>query len=290
MTDAENTSQPSTPTNTSGSTGSPKETGEDAPSPEQLQDPFSVGSSTPTQSTSYPALVVKGGSISDITAAVAKDVAKGSPVATQEATLAFFQRNVHGFVGGLAMRCQGQRCPILDVCPLHETGQALPLKKPCPFEAGIVQTWVNKHLMSLGIDDFAAPENSFDIDLLYELAAHELIKWKAAHHLSKKGNIIDDRQVAANMQGDAIFAEVISPALEILDTHNRITMKIRDSLLATRKSQIQAGRDMGDPSKKAADLAGKARAKALERLGRGERIQDAEFDVKDKKYEDDTTA
>jgi len=201
-------------------------------------------------------------------------------VETKEATLHFLQTNANGFVGALAMRCKGKNCPILDSCPLFQTQAALPLGKPCPFEAGIVQTWVNKHLINLGIEDFTAPENSFDMDILYELAAHELIKWKAAHHLSRAGKLIEDRQVAANMQGDAIFAEVVSPALEILDIHNKITMKLRDALLATRKAQIQAGRDMSDPSKKAAELAELARKKAMERLGRAEKIKDAEFQVK----------
>jgi hypothetical protein len=225
---------------------------------------------------------VKGGDLSEITKSVSEDVAGGYPEETQEATLHFMQTHAHGFAGAIAMKCQGKGgCPIYDSCPLVQTNQPLPIGKACPFERGIVQTWVNKHLVALGIDDYLSPENSFDMDILYELAAHELIKWKAAQHIAKKGTLVDDRQVAANMQGEAIFAEVISPALEVLDIHNRITMKLRDALLATRKAQIQAGRDMGDPSKKSADLASRARQKALERLGKKKKedVKDADFDV-----------
>jgi hypothetical protein len=223
---------------------------------------------------------VKGGDLATIAKTISDEIAGGAPAETKEAALHFLQKNANGFVGALSMRCQGRNCPILDVCPLFETKQELPVGKPCPFESAIVQMWVNKHLLALGIEDFASPENSFDIDMLYELAAHELIKWKAAQHLSQKGKLVEERQVAANIQGDAIFAEVISPALEILDVHNKITMKLRDALLATRKAQIQAGKDMADPSKKAADLAERARIKALSRLGKGEKIQDADFEVK----------
>lgn len=282
MSNAENDTPENTPISSNGLNGSPKGTDPIVPSPGQLQDPFLVPSSTPTRTSSYPSLRVMGGDLASITKGITDDIAGGGTAETREATLHFLQSNANGFVGALAMRCKGKDCPILDSCPLFQTNAALPLGKPCPFEAGIVQTWVNKHLMSLGIEDFSAPESSFDLDLLYELAAHELIKWKAAHHLSKAGKLIEDRQVAANMQGDAIFAEVVSPALEILDIHNKITMKLRDALLATRKAQIQAGRDMADPSKKASELAEMARKKALKRLNRvNEKIKDAEFDVKD---------
>ena len=137
-------------------------------------------------------------------------------------------------------------------------------------------------MTSLGIEDFDSPENSFDLDLLYELAGHELIKWKAAQHLSHKGRIVEERQVAAGLQGDQIFGEVMSPAIEAIDIQNKITMKLREALLATRKAQIQAGKDMGDPSRKTAELARKAKDKAQDRLrAQRENIQDADFEVKE---------
>jgi hypothetical protein len=230
---------------------------------------------------------VEGGNLKQIAENIAESISSNAPAETKEATLNFLQMNANGFVGGLAMRCKGADCPIVDVCPLQETNQSFPLGQPCPYEMGIVQMWVNKHLVSLGIEDFSSPENSFDMDILYELAAHELIKWKAAHHLSQVGKLVEDRKINVTMTGDTIFAEVMSPALEILDNHNKITMKLREALLATRKAQIQAGKDMADPSRKSADLAEKARKKAQERLKKirekPEDIKDADFEVKDDK-------
>lgn len=282
MNDADPLSLSGTPSNGSTSSDSPSEQDPTVPSPEQPPEKSSEKSLSVTPLSSSPALTVKGGNLADIATRVSTDIAGDLPEETQLATAKFIQQNANGFVGGLAMKCKGLNCPIIDSCPLHETNQPLPLGKSCPFEQGIVQTWVNKHLMSLGIDDHLAPENSFDMDILYELAANELIKWKAAQHLSDRGRVIEEKQVAANMQGDAIFAEVLSPAVELLEVHTKITMKLRDALLATRKAQIQAGKDMGDPSKKAAELAESARKKAMERLGRQmEKIEDAEYDVKE---------
>lgn len=278
MTDAEPFFLNDIPENSNGSTGSQKET-----------DPIAHSLGPPSETStdknqekkpSLPALRTRGGNLSDIAKSVTEDISSNLPQSTKEATLKFINANAHGFVGGLAMQCRGERCPILSDCPLYQTNQTLPVGSKCPFEASLVQTWVNRHLMALGIDDYADPANSFDMDMLYELAANELIKWKASQHLSRAGSIITERQVAANTQGDAIFAEVISPALEVIDVHTKITMKLRDALLATRKAQIQAGKDMGDPSKKAAELAEKARKKAMDRLGKGEQIKDAEYDVK----------
>ena len=281
MSDADNTSPNGTPSNGDTSSDSPNELVPIVPSPEPQPEPLSSGSALTTQDFSSPTLTVRGGSLADISNRVSKELTVGMPKDTLAATEKFIQKNCNGFVGALSMKCKGLNCGILDVCPLYQTQQPLPLGKPCPFEQGIIQTWVNKHLISLGIDDVYAPENSFDMDILYELAANELIKWKAAQHISDRGQVIEEKQVSATMQGDAIFGDVLSPAVELLEVHTKITMKLRDALLATRKAQIQAGKDMTDPSKKAADLAEAARKKAMERLGRAEKIKDAEFEVQD---------
>jgi hypothetical protein len=280
MSDADNTSENGTLKSGDGSSDSPLEIIPTVPSPEQQPKESSPPSSLEIPSSSVKTLTVKGGSLAEISSQVAKDLTVGMPEDTQLATAKFIKQNSNGFVGALAMKCKGLNCAMLDVCPLYETNQALPIGKACPFEQGIVQTWVNKHLISLGIDDVNSPENSFDMDILYELAANELIKWKAAQHISQRGQLIEEKQVSASMQGDAIFGDVLSPAVELLEVHTKITMKLRDALLATRKAQIQAGQDMSDPSKKASDLAETARRKAMERLGKT-KVKDADFEVKD---------
>ena len=282
MTDADPFSLGNTPEKSNSSNGSVNETDLTAHSPVQPSSESSSKSLLPIKKPSYLPLKMEGGNLAEISKNITAAISKGKSEAMVAATARFISRNAHGFAGGIAMRCQGPECPIQDICPFTEAKEAYPVGDICPFEDGIVQMWVNKHLTALGIDNFDAPESSFDLDLLYELAGHELIKWRAAQHLSKKGTIIDERQIAMSLQGDQIFGEVMSPALEALDIQSKITMKLRDALLATRKAQIQAGRDMGDHSKKSADLAKRAREKALERLGiNQESIKDGEYEVKE---------
>lgn len=271
-----------TPESGDTSNASPSETDPAAPSQEQQPKESSQENLPATQKDFSKTLVTKGGNLADIVNRVSNDLVGDMPEETQAACARFMQRNAGGFAGALAMKCKGMQCPILDVCPLYETKQALPLGQRCPFEMGLIQTWVNKHLVALGIEEHMSPDNSFDMDILYELAANELIKWKAAHHIAKKGELIEERQVNVTPDGTSIFSEVLSPAVDLFETHSKITIKLREALLATRKAQIQAGKDMGDPSKKASTLAENARKKALARLGKAnEEITDADYEVKE---------
>jgi len=149
---------------------------------------------------------------------------------------------------------------------------------------GLVQLWVNKHLLAMGIEDHILPEYSYDMDMLYELAGQELIRWQATQQLAVKGTITEERKIGATISGDELFGEVVTPLIEVIDTQSKIIMKIRDALLGTRKAQIQAGRDAGDSSKKSTELAAKAHTSVQERLrvlrGDAEEVKDAEFDVK----------
>jgi hypothetical protein len=296
MTDADPFSIGNTPEKSNSSKDSVQPTDPTALSPAPPSNESSNKSLVPTEKPSYIPLSMECGSLEKITNSITKAISQDMTPEAKAATVRFLDKNSRGFVGGLAMLCRGRgvvderhpgkmevdQCPILEVCPIAEAGDPFPLNKPCPFEQSLVQIWVNKHLTALGIEDFDSPENSFDLDLLYELAGHELLKWKAAQHLAHSGRIVEERQVAAGLQGDQIFGEVMSPALEAIDIQSKITMKLREALLATRKAQIQAGKDMGDPSRKTAELARKAKEKAQSRLKiQRENIEDAEFEVKE---------
>ncbi|RMH18642.1 MAG: hypothetical protein D6698_06835 [Gammaproteobacteria bacterium] len=187
---------------------------------------------------------------------------------------AFFRKNAFGFVGSMALRCRGPNCPMVDICPLTEAKEAYPLGKPCPFEQGLIQMWVTKHLEALGIDDWSDPEYSFDMDLLYQLAAFELINWRAANHLSKEGDLISEKITGYSHQGDAVFAEVISPALDIIERNSKLIMKIKESLLATREAKVKANKAERTPASEASENVGKARKLAEER------IKDADYEVR----------
>ena len=263
------------PTNESGdgSSGFLKSTDLFAPSPEQPSKNSTSENTNALERTSYEPLSIQGGDLNSLVNSVTNRLTKNE--GSRAVINNFFIKNSRGFGGALAMQCKGRNCPFLFMCALNEAKEKLPVGEQCPLEQSLVQLWVNKHLISLGIDDFASPEFSFDMDILYEMASHELIKWRLAGHLSQEGNLMEERQVSASPQGDPIFAKVMTPLLEEMDRHTRITLKLREALLATRKVQAQAGRDLVDPSKKGADLMDKVRKLVKSRR---EHIKDADYD------------
>lgn len=200
----------------------------------------------------------------------------GAPItAAQKQILKDYMRiSAHGAASAAPMVCQGTGCPFRSCCPLAQAQLPLPVGSHCPVERTMLQLWVNKHLDALGIKDALASEAAFDMDMLYEMAHLELIKWRAAIHLADDPTMIRHVQVAATQQGDPIFGDIIHPAIEIMEKAGKQVMKLRDALLATRKSQVDVGQRQGDPSVKTAEMVQKARERMKQR--QEQQLRDAE--------------
>jgi len=192
----------------------------------------------------------------------------------------FVDKANRGTSAALPLICNGKQCPFLHVCTLDQAKIPLPVGSKCPLELTLVSLWVNKHLKSLGIDDIDSPENSFDMDMLYELAAQELIRYRCGAYLSKNPNIVENKLVGESVQGTPIFADVMNPVMEAMDRAGRNISKLREALLATRKSQVSAGQAIIDVTEKAAQIRMKARELSKSRMSK-EVIKDADFKVND---------
>jgi hypothetical protein len=195
----------------------------------------------------------------------------------------FIDRASRGAGSVLPLMCVGKACVMLHCCSLDAAGITLPVGLKCPIEATLVSLWVNKHLKTLGIEDIDNPEYSFDMDMLYELAAQELIRYRCAAYMSKNPAVVESKMVGESFNGTPIFADVMNPVLEAMEKAGRNIAKIRDALLATRKAQVNAGQIILDSTEKAAML--REKAKELNKLrqskeGMREVISDAEFRVK----------
>jgi hypothetical protein len=220
-----------------------------------------------------------GGTIPEIANSITKEIlGENSDNKANEVLNKFFNRTARGFSAGLSMMCKGTRCPFIKYCPLQQANVALPIGQLCPVEDGLIQMWVNKHLIALSIIDPYDPENSFDMDIIYEIAAHELLKYRASLHLSEKGQLIEEKQVGGTPTGDQIFQDVLNPILELLQYHSRVSTKLRESLVATREAQINAGKQLADPNERSSAVVNKARNLLKERLNKN--IKDAEFEIK----------
>jgi len=191
---------------------------------------------------------------------------------------AFIDRTSRGSGSSLPMICNGGQCAFLEACPLHLAKSPLPVGARCPVESTLVSLWVNKHLKTLGIADIDEADYSFDMDMLYELAAQELIRYRCGIHLSKNPAIVENKIVSESFNGTPIFADVINPVLDAMEKAGRNISKIRDALLATRKAQVSAGQIIMDNTEKAASLRSHAMALAKARQSK-EVIKNAEFKV-----------
>jgi hypothetical protein len=191
----------------------------------------------------------------------------------------FIENTTRGYVGSLGMVCKGASCPFIGACPLNKINSKLPIGKVCPVESSIVTMWINKHLKALGIENPDDPVHSFDMDMLYELAGQELIRWRCSVHLSDNPKLVSNQQVGATQQGEPLFADVINPVLDVMEKAGKNIAKLREALVATRQAQVKAGQVTTDPTQRAAELREKATKLAKERLKNQEKIKDAEYKV-----------
>jgi hypothetical protein len=201
-----------------------------------------------------------------------------------EALDGFMDSAKYGHQSCLPMKCKGGRCPILDLCPIAKLGLDLPVGKRCPVESALIKQWVETYLGALDIDP-NSPEYAIDMHMVYELAGLELMRTRAAQHLSTEPELVKNEIVGYSPQGEPIYDDKPSMALLIMEKQGKSVNKLREGLLATRKTQAQAGQMVGDVSVRTANIQEKAR-KILEARQAGGKIGDvktvdADFEVKD---------
>lgn len=267
---------------------SPKETASPAPSQDQPSSGSSGLSDKSADKSSLAPLALKLGDPRHIREIVANNLIN---VAEKESGAVispegkkylqqFIEMTSKGFVTSMSMTCAGPKCPFISACPLNKIGSKLPIGKTCPVESSIIVTWITKHLKVLGIEDIDDPAHSFDMDMLYELAGQELLRWRCSIHLSDDPRLVSNQQVGATTQGEPIFADVINPVLDVMEKAGRNISRIREALVATRESQVKAGQIATDPSTRAAELREKAAQIAEARRKQQETLKDAEFKIK----------
>lgn len=197
----------------------------------------------------------------------------------------FFQRAKYGHQGAMPMMCKGTKCRFISMCPLAEAGEKLPLAKRCPVEGALVEIWASKLIDALDIDP-NDPDYAVDMDMVYELAGLELIRNRAAVHMSDEPDLFKEKIVGYSPQGEPIYDDKLNLSLTILEKYGKRVDKLRDQLIATRQSQAKLGKLQSDSSVRAANIKERAR-KIAEARRAGEKIQDADFTVKEP--EDEST-
>ena len=184
----------------------------------------------------------------------------------------FIDDTKYGHSASLPMFCKGGSCPFFSICPLEKAKIKLPVGKPCPVERSIMAKWISDNITALGINP-DNPEDAVDMNMIAELAGMELIRYRAAWHLSKEPELVEMRVVGYSPQGEPIYDEKPRMSLLILEKYAKVMGKLRDQLLATRRSQAQVGKISNDLSVRAANMQEKARILAEKRRNK---IQDSD--------------
>jgi len=221
--------------------------------------------------------LVEGDAYTDALTLATESVGITVPDDKQEVLKNFMKASRFGHQATLPMKCQGQSCPFLNICPLHQIGVDLPKGKACPVESSLLSQWVGQFLDTLDIDEDEIG-NSVEVHMVYELAGLELMRRRAAAELSEDPKLTHESIVGFSPQGQPIYDVKPSQALLILERHSKIVNKLRESLLATPKSQAQAGQLRQDLSTRTANTIERAKKIIEDRIA-DRSIKDTEFKV-----------
>ena len=159
-------------------------------------------------------------------------------------------RAKYGHQVELLLTCKGEKCPIINSCPLKKVGIEFPMGEKCPYEAALMSDWISSYIVSLDIKS-DQDESAIDMFMVHELAGNELLKMRAAHKLGNEGELSQEKVVGYSPQGQPIYDDKPSQSLLILERQGRSANKLRNELLATRKAQAQVGHVSNDVTTKA---------------------------------------
>ncbi len=242
------------------------------PEPEDKPEPKKQEVSLPSVTNSEGGLLAK----------MAHEAGVDVPKEAFDALQGFMDSAKYGHQSSLPMKCKGTRCPILDLCPLAKLGLDLPINKRCPVENALVKQWVDTYIAALDVDP-EDPEFAIDIHMIYELAGQELLRTRAAQHLSNNPELVKNEIVGYSPQGEPIYDDKPSMALLIMEKQAKTVNKLREGLLATRKTQAQVGQMAGDQSVRTAQIQERAKKMLDARLngGKANDVVDADFEVKE---------
>lgn len=161
------------------------------------------------------------------------------------------------------MKCAGDRCAILHACWLKMSGIKLPIGKLCPIEASIMDDCVQKYCNALKIDP-ETPSGKMELMQIWEIARAEVIEFRANASLAKDPQVVRNKLTGIGLDGTQLFSDVAAPELDIMERWTKLKNKTRNELLATRKAQVMAGRQIDDNAKKMSVII--ARAKEVKRI------------------------
>jgi hypothetical protein len=143
-----------------------------------------------------------------------------------------------GSHAGIPLHCKGKVCYMAVHCPLITMGVLVEdiVGQPCPVEMHLMEVWSNKIMNELKID----PNNLIESSMARELAKAEIYQLRVSNRLAME-DFVADQCVGVDEKGAPVYRKELHIAAQWEDMIIRRTLKMREALLATRKSIADAG-------------------------------------------------
>lgn len=188
---------------------------------------------------------------------------------------------VKGNLAALPMLCKGEKCPFLGQCWIRELNDrghktAYPIGKQCPQEMIVLELWIKKLAGNIGLNP-DNPEDALQLELVYELATNELMRYRAAFHLSTDPELVKKSISAYGPKGEPVWEVKINPATALHERLSRLILKLKEQMLATPKAQAQVGRVLDRNVQETLDK--RRKAEELLKQRQAARIRDAAKDA-----------
>lgn len=158
-----------------------------------------------------------------------------------------------GAFTSIPMICQGSKCPFKNTCEFFQEKKA-PEGKACPYELGMIRSFMASYIEQLEIDT----SNWIEMSQVRDLVNQDIQMTRAAKYLAKE-DFIQENVVGVDSDGDPVFKKELHQAVELEDKIHRRKAQMLKQILATRESRVKAGAAAIDSAQNMASLVDKMR-------------------------------
>lgn len=158
-----------------------------------------------------------------------------------------------GAFTAIPMICQNHKCPFKNSCEFYKEKKA-PEGSPCPYELGMVRSFMASYIEQLEIDT----DNWVEVGQIRDLVNQDIQMTRAAKYLAKE-DFIQENVIGVDSDGDPVFKKELHQAVELEDKIHRRKAQMLKQILATRESRIKAGAASIDSAQNMAALVEKMR-------------------------------
>jgi hypothetical protein len=150
----------------------------------------------------------------------------------------------------LPLVCRAAECQFASICIFQKMGIA-PEGERCPDEILYLDAMVPRLVQDMGVD----LENYLEISMVQEYAAALLDERRARNMIAIEGDVKEVATGIVQATGTVLYADQMTPYVEIKEKASKKLSQLRKELLATREQRAKYKlTDDRDPSTRASEM------------------------------------